>query len=199
MPKAAHSWPRATEDFYSEGQELSRALFTVETIEGPVDDRCCGLGSIVLAAREAGYSARGADIVDRGFPGTKVQDFFHTNVAGKSTVMNPPYTIAREFVQHALQIGYQKIAILYPIARLCPVDADWIYTAPLKTVWAIGPRPSILPGKNVLAGEKAKSGRYDYAWLVFQAGRIGRGDIAHLIIPKQRRGSLALPADRPTT
>jgi hypothetical protein len=187
-PKAAHSWPRANEDFYSEGPDLSRGLFTVETFEGPIDDRCCGLGSVVLAAREAGYSAHGADIVDRGFPGTKVQDFFRTKVAAKALVMNPPYSIAREFVQHALQIGVEKIAILYPIARLCPVDAQWIYDAPLKCVWAIGPRPSILPGKNVLAGQKATGGRCDYAWLVFQKGRIGRGEIGHLIIPQRRRG-----------
>jgi hypothetical protein len=180
-PRDAHNFARAAEDFYSEPICVSQALFAVEQFHDEILDPCCGLGTIVTAAREAGHVAEGADIVDRGFPGTKVQDFFRRRSSAPNIVTNPPYALAKQIVEHALHTDVEKIAILFPIARVCAVKADWIYNAPLRRVWAIGPRPSIPPGQNILAGHKAQGGRVDFCWLVFEVDHTGPAEFDHLI------------------
>ena len=170
----SHIFAPAAHGFYAEPIAVPRALFAVQNFDHLLLDPCCGLGTIVTAAREAGYAAEGADIVDRGFPGTKVQDFFRV-------VCNPDFRIAREVVQHALRTGARRVAILFPIALICAVKASWIYDAPLRRVFAIGPRPSMPPGDVVLAGKKAEGGRVDFAWLIFEAGYRGPAEIRHLI------------------
>jgi hypothetical protein len=179
----SHIFEPASNGFYVEPIAVPRALFAVEEFDrGQVLlDPCAGLGTIVSAAREAGYQAEAADIVDRGFPGTRVQDFFRRRRAPASVVCNPDFPIAREIVEHALKIGARKVAILFPIARICAVKASWIYTTPLRRMFAIGPRPSMPPGNILLAGEKPHGGRVDFAWLVFEAGYAGPAEIRHLI------------------
>jgi len=183
-PRRSRIFAPADHGWYVDPIQTSRAFFKVEAFDRsePILDPGCGLGTILIAAREAGYKTLAADIVNRGFPGTKVQDFFKRRHAPVSVVSNPDYKIAREFVEHALKIGGRKVAILYPIARICSRRARWIYAAPLKRVWAIGPRPSMLPGANILAGEKAKGGRPDYCWLVFEVGHDVPGEIRHLVV-----------------
>jgi hypothetical protein len=178
---ADHGW-------YIDPIAVSRAFFKAESFDRnePILDPGCGIGTILIAAREAGYKTLAADIADRGFPG-RVQGFFKRRTAPASIVSNPDYRIARELVQHALKMGARKVAILFPIARICAVQAQWVFDAPLKRVWTIGPRPSMLPGANILAGEKAKGGRPDYAWLVFEVGHNVPGEIRHLVVTREDR------------
>jgi hypothetical protein len=188
-PRHSRIFAPESHGWYVDPISTSRAFFAVETFDRsqPILDPGCGLGTILIAAREAGYRTLAADIVNRGFPGTRVQDFFKRRRVPVSVVSNPDYQIAREFVEHALKIGALKVAILYPIARICAVKAAWIYSAPLKRVWTIGPRPSMLPGANILAGEKAGGGRVDFCWLVFEAGHDIPGEIRHLVITAEDR------------
>jgi hypothetical protein len=183
-PRRSQIFAPADHGWYVDQISTSRSLFKVETFDRsePILDPGCGLGTILIAAREAGYKTLAADIVDRGFHGTKVQNFFKRRNAPASVVSNPDYKIAREFVEHALEIGARKVAVLFPIARICAVRAQWIYAAPLKRVWTIGPRPSMLPGANIIAGEKAGGGRVDFCWLVFEVGHVVPGEIRHLVV-----------------
>jgi len=180
----SHIFRPETDAWYVDPIATSRALFAAEDFDRnqALLDPCAGLGRVVTAAREAGYKAEAADIVDRGFPGTRVQDFFRRRKAPPSIVCNPDFRIARQVVEHALEIGARKTGIHYPIARICAVKAHWIYEAPLRRVWAIGPRPSMPPGDVILAGEKPQGGRVDFAWLVFEAGYVGPAEIRHLIM-----------------
>ena len=47
-----------------------------------------------------------------------VQDFALATEPVDNIVTNPPFALARQFVDHALELARRKIAMLFPIARL---------------------------------------------------------------------------------
>ena len=77
--------------------------------------------SKVLA--EQGYIVKSSDIIDRGLEGTTIIDFLKVtkedilNDIQRDIITNPPYKIAREFVEHALEISMKntKIAMFFKI------------------------------------------------------------------------------------
>jgi len=73
--RKSNLWHRDPHDFYCEPRWVADRLFATISFAGEVIDPACGRGNIVEAARRAHHCAEGWDIVDRGFPGTKVRDF----------------------------------------------------------------------------------------------------------------------------
>ena len=61
----------------------SERLFDVEPFDRsvPILDPCTGTGRIADAAKAHGYRIITADIVDRGYPGCELQDFFERTTA----------------------------------------------------------------------------------------------------------------------
>ena len=109
--------------------------------------------------------ATGADIVDRSF-GFMVQDFAFATEPVDNVVTDPPFALARQFVDHALELTRRRIAILFSIARLNA--ARWLEDTPFRQLWLLTPRPSMPPGEVILRGEKPGGGKTDFAWLVFE-------------------------------
>jgi hypothetical protein len=172
QPKCAHTWRRAGEDFYSEPEWCSARLFAVETFTGPIWDPAAGLGTIPRAARAAGLSNFASDIADRGC-GAR-QDFLTApalTTGAFSVVTNPPFALAREFVERALTLGAAKVAMIFPTARLNA--ARWLEALPLARIWLLTPRPSMPPGNVILRGEKPGGGKTDFGWLVFDRTHSG--------------------------
>ena len=69
----------------------------------------------------AGYAVYASDLIDRGF-GEKL-DFLATvtpPISGMDIVTNPPYSLAKEFVEHALDISDDgcKVAMFLKIQFL---------------------------------------------------------------------------------
>jgi hypothetical protein len=172
----AHKWSREANEHYVEPEWVSARLFAVEKFEGGVFDPACGFGRIVASARAAGLTAIGADIVDRGWSDGLVGDFLDMEPGGlpqmpPNIVTNPPFNIAPQFVQHALELAVHKVAVVFPIARLNA--AHWIRCLPLYRIWLLTPRPSMPPGHTITAGKKPGGGKVDFCWLVFLRGYEG--------------------------
>jgi predicted RNA methylase len=73
------------------------------------------MGRIVEAARAHGLPATGADIVDRSF-GFMVQDFALATEPVDNIVTNPPFALARQFVDHALELArHLKIFVRFSL------------------------------------------------------------------------------------
>ena len=82
---------------------------------GHVHDPAAGMGRIVEAARAHGLPATGADIVDRSF-GFMVQDFALATEPVDNIVTNPPFALARQFVDHALELArHLKIFVRFSL------------------------------------------------------------------------------------
>jgi hypothetical protein len=105
-------YERHPTDFYIEDGWAIQKFLDAESFTGSVHDPACGTGQIPEACRRRGLIATGADIIDRGWPGTVVQDFlvdadWHTHV-----ITNPPYKLAGKFIMHALEHCGGKVAVL---------------------------------------------------------------------------------------
>lgn len=84
-------------------------------------------------------------------------------------VCNPPFSLIREFCEHALAIATHKVAMYMPLPRL--PAAHWL-ELPLETIWVMTPRPSAPPGSYIAAGKKPKGHRKEYCWLIFRKGLV---------------------------
>lgn len=177
--RESHVWHRQTEDHYVEPRWVSQRLFDVERFTGEVIDPACGFGHIVDSARDHHHCAGGRDIVDRGFAGTIVQDFFDSTEAVCNIVCNPPFDQASAFVLKALGLIRYRAAIVFPTARLNAAHT-WLRDTPLEKVWLLRPRPSMPPGGVIAQGGRANGGRVDYCWLVFSKGYAGEPTIGWL-------------------
>jgi hypothetical protein len=175
--RRSHIFERDGFGHYVEPAWCSTRLFEAESFGAPgarVLDPCCGWGTILRAAREAGYSPFGSDIVDRrgdaraysSFP-FQVCDFLKRSPirAPWAVVTNPPFDRIREVSEHALAVAIAKVAVLVPLARM--PAAHWLERLPLETVWLLTPRPSMPPASYIAAGNEPGGGRVDFCWLVF--------------------------------
>jgi hypothetical protein len=176
-PLRAHIWDR--ELHYVEPFWYSERLFEEERFESAgalVFDPACGWGRILQSAQRAGYTAVGADIVDRldrkalGPITFATGDFLKCQPIPTvaNVVSNPPFDHVREFCERALAIATNKVAMIMPLPRL--PAAHWLQGLPLETIWVMTPRPSVPPRSYIAAGHKPGGGSQDFAWLVFRKG-----------------------------
>jgi len=169
--KGAHIWQLDPGQHYVEPSWCSERLFEAEPFAGTVLDPCAGFGRIPLAARAAGLTAYAGDIVDRGCAGglDYEVDFLSFNVRHDNVVCNPPFTLIREIVDHALVLATRKVATIVPTRRL-NAAGQWLTETPLYRIWLLTPRPSMPPGSYLQAGYKARGGTADFCWLVWLQG-----------------------------
>jgi len=152
----SHIFERAANDLYVEPPWCSERLFAVETFPGVIWDPCCGTGTIIRSARAAGLRGCATDI-STGW------NFLTARVPGCgpfSVVTNPPYGIAREIVERALELGAVKVAFLFPTARVHA--AHWLEPLPVAHQYFLTPRPSVPP----ITAKKVGGGRVDFSWLI---------------------------------
>lgn len=170
-------WARHPQDWYVEPEWCSLRLFEKEKFTGQVWDPACGRGTIVIAALKSGLVAVGSDIEHRGWDSTRTPYNF-LDVRGArfdNIVCNPPYgyiaDICEKFVQHALTIASNKVAMILP-ANWVQGDkrSRWMASTPLSVVYFICPRPSMPPGPVIEAGIAPGNGTTDYAWYVWEQG-----------------------------
>ena len=161
----SHIFARARNDLYVEPPWCSTRLFAVETFPEPVWDCCCGTATIVKSACAAGLRYAASDI-------STGRDFLIERALIPppfSVVTNPPYAIAREIVERALELGAVKVAFLFPVART-NAAWRWLESLPLARLYLLTPRPSVPP----ITAKKVGGGRVDFCWLVLDRRHKGR-------------------------
>jgi hypothetical protein len=179
-PRDSHVWVKDPLGYYVEPRWVDERLFKVERFDGVVWDPACGSGRIPDAARAAGYSVVATDAVNRGYEHfNKVLDFFGCDeLLGNVVVSNPPYDYVREFVEHALILGADAVAMICQARWLNA--ARWLQTTPLARVYLLTPRPSMPPGRRVEAGLKPQGQKDDFIWLIFRRDHFGPPELRWL-------------------
>ncbi len=154
-------------------------LFGVDAI-----DPACGEGHMVAVLREYMPAVTASDIFPYGFGG--VADFTHPDevYAPRGWVItNPPFKLAVDFVQRALQIARRGVAMLVRTAFLEGEE---------RHALLFGPNPPALVAQYIERVPMHK-GRWSvngttatsYCWLVWAAG--GSREPRFTWIPKSRR------------
>lgn len=113
------------DDLYETPPEAVRALLRVEQLPHFIWEPACGPGSIVTVLREAGHTVFASDLVEYGCPDSVSRRDFLMEWASMWTlpyrceaiVTNPPFKLAREFVERALQLT-PKVVMLLRLAFL---------------------------------------------------------------------------------
>lgn len=127
-----------------------------------------------------GHNVQCMDIVDRGYPGTQVKDFFTTTkadlICSPDIISNPPYALSAEFVEHCLDISMDsvKVAMLLKIQFLETQKRFELFQKyPPKKIYVFVNR--INCGKNGVFG--SDSSAVCYAWFVWERGYNGLPEI----------------------
>lgn len=134
----------------------AREILKHEVLTNIVIDPCCGAGVLTKAANDAGYKCAPIDIYDWGFPDTMIYDFLSDNagldvlVKDNTVYMNPPFSIAVEFVKKCFERGARKVVCFQRFA--------WWESDTREEFWDKFP-----PNRIYICGDRADCWRYDLA------------------------------------
>lgn len=127
-------------------------ILRVELTTRRIFDPCAGTGVIPLVCQQHGLIADAIDKVDwtKHLPfdaikwhGVRVHDFFdwRPSLEGQTVIMNPPFSLATDFVDHAQQLGARKIICFQRQAwRESDGRRAWWEKNPPARVWVCGAR-----------------------------------------------------------
>lgn len=97
---------RDINDYYGTNPDAVKKLLTYERLAGPVWEPTAGHHNIVDVLTNLNLDVVATDLIDYGY-GDRQLDFLAAtaeDVEFTDIIMNPPYTLANEFVEHALEL-----------------------------------------------------------------------------------------------
>ena len=104
---------RQTEDFYATDPVAVYDLLEREKFSEIILEPCVGMGHIAGVLEAEGHKVIAQDIVDRGWHNTVIKNFMTQKENSCDIITNPPYFMAKEIIEHALDISPEgtKIAM----------------------------------------------------------------------------------------
>lgn len=157
---------RDTNDFYVTPSETIKAILQAEPMVGTIWEPSCGTGAISEELIAHGYeSVVSSDLIDRGY-GVGSVNFLKTNLNVDNVITNPPFSLAREFVDHALKCASQKVIMLAKIQFLAGQKRHFLFQDPaFKGIYVCKKR---LKMKRAYEEKAYKNGgMMDFAWFVW--------------------------------
>ena len=95
---------REVNDYYATPPSAVEMLLELENYSKSIMEPACGQGHIAEVLKSHGYTVCATDLVNRGY-GVWGVDFFNINEpTDMDIITNPPYSMAKEFVEHAMEI-----------------------------------------------------------------------------------------------
>ncbi|SDQ99105.1 hypothetical protein SAMN05519103_00329 [Rhizobiales bacterium GAS113] len=189
--RESHMWEREANDHYVEPAWCSERLFELPLFRPGmmILDPACGFGTIVESAMRAGMCGFGSDVIPRwraipdraGYYDPREFEEMWPSREFDAIVSNPPFKVAREFAELAIERSGVLAALLLPANWVQGMRRSrWLAASPLHSVLFICPRPSMPPGHVILAGGKPGNGTTDYAWFIWVKGYDGTPQIGWL-------------------
>lgn len=175
------------------------AILDVELTTPWIVDPCVGLGAISNPCYERGLNVDALDIENwwMHFPHARepkanieIADFltWRSDLSDVTVVMNPPFSLAEEFVSHAQVLNARKIICFQRQAwRESQSRRLWWEGNSAARVWVCGARASCWRF-DLLGSEKAESGgsSVSMAWYIWERGHRG-AELTSAIYPPEKR------------
>lgn len=111
---------REVNDYYATPPSAVEMLLELENFSKSIMEPACGQGHIAEVLKSHGYTVCATDLVNRGY-GVWGVDFFNINEpTDMDIITNPPYSMAKEFVEHAMEIvtDEHKVAMFLKLTFL---------------------------------------------------------------------------------
>lgn len=176
---------RDEDDFYATQKDSVRDLFKIHNFGKDLifNEPCVGQGHIADVIKENNpLSVFTSDLVDRGYPGTKVYDYLENSICPSSVgwadwvITNPPFKHAKEFTERALSETRCGVAMFLRIQFLESLGRkEWLQSSPLKHVYVFSKRQAPLRGGTEIdprTGKKWGSAMC-FAWFLWEHGYEG--------------------------
>jgi hypothetical protein len=161
---------REANDFYPTHPGATKALLSVEQFDGPIWEPACGEGDITRVLEDAGYTVISSDLVDRSFGDTRRDFLMEWQPQAPNVITNPPFKLASEFIEKALQLTTGKVAMFLRLAFLEGVERGTLFPGqPLARVWVMSRRVPMWRGevRDEIGSLMAM------AWFVWEHGYTG--------------------------
>lgn len=180
---------RETNDYYATHPSAVRMLLELENFDKNIVEPCCGQGYISKVLEQYGYNVHSMDLIDRGYGEGGIDFLKYNETIDADIITNPPYSLAKEFVEHAMDLvtDGHKIAMFLKLTFLESSGRKALFKKyPPKKIWVSSSR--IPCGKNGDFYDRDKDGniKYDksgkpkevssavcYAWFIFEKGYTG--------------------------
>lgn len=95
---------REVNDYYATPPSAVEMLLKIEDFSEIIIEPACGQGHIAEVLKENGHRVLATDLIDRGY-GIGGVDFFEMHLPMDADIItNPPYSLAKEFVEHAMDL-----------------------------------------------------------------------------------------------
>ena len=164
---------RENNDYYATPPKAVEELLKREKFNHYVLECAVGGGHISEILKQNGYDVKCSDIIDRGYTDTEIADFLHTerdkNDFARDIITTPPYSMATEFVKHALDISMDgtKVAMFLKIQFLETKKRYELFKEyPPKKIYVFVNRVNC--GKNGVFGKESSA--VCYCWFVWEKG-----------------------------
>lgn len=168
---------RTKNDFYATNPKALKMLLRVYDDFGEdILEPCVGKGHLAKVLEKYGATVTCLDLVDRGYPNTIVKDFlmFNTKHRYDSVITNPPYSLAKEFVEKSLQLVKPggKVAMFLKIQFLESKKRRRLFEEhPPKYIYVFTERMATWNrGKKVDENGKPWSTTMCHAWFIWEKG-----------------------------
>lgn len=171
---------RVENDFYATPKTAVEAILDEIQLEGSILEPAAGQGHISAVLREKYPDSEivSTDLVHReekfGISIAGGVDFLHHNYGRKfdNVITNPPFKLAKEFIERALEVANGKVIMFAKIQLLEGQERREMFeNTPLKYVYVFSKRVNPMRNGEEL-DEKGKpwSSTMCFAWFVFEHG-----------------------------
>ena len=176
------SEPRQVRDYYAtDPVALEKFLQAFEEdgnrLHLNIWEPACGEGNLVEVLEQRGHQVRGSDIYDYG--NNEVQNFLESEYLYDGDILtNPPYKIAKEFVQHGIEKipeGCQVVMLLRIQFLESKGRYEWFKNNPPKWIYVHSSRIKIW--KNNDSVKYPGTQPLCYAWYVWEKGYTGHTNL----------------------
>ena len=161
---------RQSEDYYATEPKAVQELLAVEQFSDTILEPCVGGGHIAEVLKQNGHKVIAQDIIDRGYPETIIRDFLTQVVNYNDIISNPPYVMAREFCEHALDISADgvKVAMFLKLTFLESQERKAFFQKyPVKYLYVFSKRMNCAKNGEF---EKYHSNAVAYGWYIWEKG-----------------------------
>lgn len=148
---------RREADYYPTPHAAYEPLSDIIPKGAVILEPACGDGRIVRYFRTQGYQCNGYDLHEYDYVcNVEQRDFLTDAMPSDWTVTNPPFSLAQEFIEHAIEIS-KHVMFLLRLDFLGTTGRHrwWIEHAP-QALFVLSARPGFIPG--------AGTDYANYAW-----------------------------------
>ena len=164
---------REQHDYYATEPKALELLLEQEEFNKNIWECACGEGHLAEVLKENGYNVLSSDLFDRGY-GTGGIDFLKcTKKFNGDIITNPPYKIAKEFVEHALELvndGSKVVMFLKLTFLESKARRELFEKHPPKVIYVSSSRLQCAKNGDFEKYGKGVGTAVAYGWFIWEKG-----------------------------